>query len=210
MPIHRIYPIVVKYSKWPECITTFSKVLQNTYTRMGIFGLKINHLATLLPHRFKMSSIYRVSISWHATEVQWPRHPSQEPKFVGSDPTRRHTYLWHIFRGQRLLVPLLILGPPSFSDYSLLVHHPVNRDDRHLLAHAMASDFTVTWQYSQREHMWHIEKTKRGQHMRPRNATNGWMVFTTAGAIPHCPAWRWLIEESQKKTIKDKKTLKSL
>jgi hypothetical protein len=30
-----------------------------------------------------------------------------------------------------------------FSDYYLLVRHPVNRDDRHLLAHAMASDFTV-------------------------------------------------------------------
>jgi hypothetical protein len=37
------------------------------------------------------------------------------------------------------------------SDYSFLVHHPVNQDDRHLLAHAMASDFTVAWQYSQRE-----------------------------------------------------------
>jgi hypothetical protein len=26
------------------------------------------------------------------------------------------------------------------------VHHLVNRDDRHLLAHAIASDFSVTWQ----------------------------------------------------------------
>jgi hypothetical protein len=33
-----------------------------------------------------------------------------------------------------------------FSDYSFMVHHPVNRDDRHLLAHAMASDFSVAWQ----------------------------------------------------------------
>jgi hypothetical protein len=40
-----------------------------------------------------------------------------------------------------------------FSDYSFLVHHPVNRDDRHLLAHAMASEFTVTWQFSQREQL---------------------------------------------------------
>jgi hypothetical protein len=37
-----------------------------------------------------------------------------------------------------------------FSDYSFLVHHPVHRD---LLAHAMASDFTVAWQYSQREQL---------------------------------------------------------
>jgi hypothetical protein len=29
------------------------------------------------------------------------------------------------------------------SDYSVLVRRPVNRDDRHLLAHAMASDFSI-------------------------------------------------------------------
>jgi hypothetical protein len=40
-------------------------------------------------------------------------------------------------------VPLLLLGPPFFTDYSFRVHHLVNRDDRHLLAHAMASDFSV-------------------------------------------------------------------
>jgi hypothetical protein len=33
-----------------------------------------------------------------------------------------------------------------FFDYSLRVHHLINRDDRHLLAHAMASDFSVAWQ----------------------------------------------------------------
>jgi hypothetical protein len=40
-----------------------------------------------------------------------------------------------------------------FSGYSFLVHHPVNWDDRQLLAHAMASDFTVAWQFSQREQL---------------------------------------------------------
>jgi hypothetical protein len=30
-----------------------------------------------------------------------------------------------------------------FSDYSFLLHHHVNRDDLHLLARAMASDFSV-------------------------------------------------------------------
>jgi hypothetical protein len=39
-----------------------------------------------------------------------------------------------------------------FSDFSFLVHRPVNQDARHLLAHAMASDFKVAWQYYQREH----------------------------------------------------------
>jgi hypothetical protein len=33
-----------------------------------------------------------------------------------------------------------------FSDYSFRVHHLVNQDDRHLLAHAMASDFSAAWQ----------------------------------------------------------------
>jgi hypothetical protein len=34
-----------------------------------------------------------------------------------------------------------------------VAHHPVNRDDRHLLAHALASDFTVACQFSQREQL---------------------------------------------------------
>jgi hypothetical protein len=44
---------------------------------------------------------------------------------------------------QRPLVPLLFLGPPFFPSYSFWVHHPVNRDARHILAHAMAPDFSV-------------------------------------------------------------------
>jgi hypothetical protein len=51
-----------------------------------------------------------------------------------------------IFFGQQPLVPLLILGPSCFPNYSFWVHRLVNRDDRHLLAHAMASDFSVAWQ----------------------------------------------------------------
>jgi hypothetical protein len=44
--------------------------------------------------------------------------------------------------------------PSIFSNYFfLVVHHPVNWDDRHLLAHAMASDFTVARQVSQREQL---------------------------------------------------------
>jgi hypothetical protein len=44
-------------------------------------------------------------------------------------------------------VPLLLLGPSFFSYYSFLIHHPVDRDDWHLLAHVMASDFSVTWHF---------------------------------------------------------------
>jgi hypothetical protein len=47
--------------------------------------------------------------------------------------------------GQRPLVPLLFRSPPIFSDYSFLVHRPDNWDDRHLLANAMASDFSAAW-----------------------------------------------------------------
>jgi hypothetical protein len=37
--------------------------------------------------------------------------------------------------------------PSIFSDYFFLFHHPVKQDDRQLLAHAVASDLTVTWQF---------------------------------------------------------------
>jgi hypothetical protein len=47
--------------------------------------------------------------------------------------------------GLQPLVPCLLLGPPFFSDYSFWVHHLVNQDGQQLLAHAMASDFSVTW-----------------------------------------------------------------
>jgi hypothetical protein len=44
-------------------------------------------------------------------------------------------------------VPLLLhLGPLFFPDYSFWVHNLVNWDEWHLLAHAMASDFSVTCQ----------------------------------------------------------------
>jgi hypothetical protein len=43
-------------------------------------------------------------------------------------------------------VPPLLLGLPFFPNSSFWVHHPVNGDDRHLLAHAMAFDFSVTRQ----------------------------------------------------------------
>jgi hypothetical protein len=46
---------------------------------------------------------------------------------------------------------LLCLSSSSalhFSNYNFLVHHPVNWDDRLLLACAMASDFSVAWQFS--------------------------------------------------------------
>jgi hypothetical protein len=54
--------------------------------------------------------------------------------------------------GKRPIVPLLLLlllllGPALFSYWSFRVHHPVNRDDRNLLTHAMASDFSATWQF---------------------------------------------------------------
>jgi hypothetical protein len=60
-------------------------------------------------------------------------------------PDQRLAPLKGHFLGQQPLVPLLFLSLLFFY-YSFLVHQPVNRDDRRLLAHAMASDFSVTWQ----------------------------------------------------------------
>jgi hypothetical protein len=37
--------------------------------------------------------------------------------------------------------------PSIFSNYSFGIHQPVNQDDQRLLAHAMASDFSVAWQF---------------------------------------------------------------
>jgi hypothetical protein len=46
--------------------------------------------------------------------------------------------------------------PSIFFSYYFLVHHPVNRDDRHLFAHAMASDFSVAWQFLNKNHSFHL------------------------------------------------------
>jgi hypothetical protein len=54
----------------------------------------------------------------------------------GSNRTIRN-----LFGGRQPLVPLLLQGPPFFLIILLLLTPPFNRDDRHLLAHAMASDF---------------------------------------------------------------------
>jgi hypothetical protein len=57
-------------------------------------------------------------------------HPVHKSFFVGSATPCASPPLW----------------PSIFSDYSFWAYHPVNQDDRHLLAHAMASDFSVAWQ----------------------------------------------------------------
>jgi hypothetical protein len=43
--------------------------------------------------------------------------------------------------------PNLVSSAPRFSHFSLLVHHPVIQNDWHLLAHGIASDFSVTRQF---------------------------------------------------------------
>jgi hypothetical protein len=44
-------------------------------------------------------------------------------------------------------VPLVLIGPPFFPIILFGVHHLVNQDDRHFHAHAMASDYSVAWQF---------------------------------------------------------------
>jgi hypothetical protein len=45
---HKAYQITVAYYKWPQNIPTFSILRPFKIYGIGIFGLKINHLATLL------------------------------------------------------------------------------------------------------------------------------------------------------------------
>jgi hypothetical protein len=51
---HKLYQTAIYYTKWPEIIPNYRKIFQHflfkgppKYTQDGIFGLKINHLATL-------------------------------------------------------------------------------------------------------------------------------------------------------------------
>jgi hypothetical protein len=55
--------------------------------------------------------------------------------------------------------PLCLFSSSALHLFQLLfflVHYPVNWDDRHLLAHALASDFTVSRQFSQREQLFFL------------------------------------------------------
>jgi hypothetical protein len=67
--------------------------------------------------------------------------------------------LLFIWLDPRPIVPLLLLSPPFFRLF-FRVHRPVDRDDWHLLAHAMASDFSVAWQFSQREQLYFLLRFK--------------------------------------------------
>jgi hypothetical protein len=56
----------------------------------------------------------------------------------------------YVFRHSfRVSNPLRLFSSSALHFFRLFfrVHHPVNRDDRHLLANAMASDFSVTWRF---------------------------------------------------------------
>jgi hypothetical protein len=46
-----------------------------------------------------------------------------------------------------------LFRPSLFPIIILFVHHPANRDDRHLFALAMVSGFSAAWQFSQRERL---------------------------------------------------------
>jgi hypothetical protein len=50
-----VYQITAHYFKWLQNVPTFSIPRHLKYTRIGIFGLKINHLATLLASQIRIS-----------------------------------------------------------------------------------------------------------------------------------------------------------
>jgi hypothetical protein len=50
------------------------------------------------------------------------------------------------------------------TDYSFCIPHPVNRDDQHLLAHALASDISVTWQFLSKRTLGFLLRIKLHAH----------------------------------------------
>jgi hypothetical protein len=96
---------------------------------------------------------------WRSTRSKsWRRTRAGRPWCRSTPPSRRSCRQVRVdFFGSA--TPCA--SPPPRPSYSFIVHHPVNRDDRHLLARAMASDFTVTWQYSQIEHFFVTDRTPR-------------------------------------------------
>jgi hypothetical protein len=73
-----------------------------------------------------------------------------QSNFLKPNSLQPHKESANLFFVSDPLVPFLLVGPPFFP-IMFFCPPPVNRDDRQLLAHAMASDFTVAWQFSQRE-----------------------------------------------------------
>jgi hypothetical protein len=100
-------------------------------------GVDVVGVLALVRHDQDLARIARVVASWGqfnaSVEVKLPVLKSMSS-------TERSTFFWG---GQQPLVPLLLLG--HFFPLLFCVHHPANRDDWHLLAHAMVSDFSVAW-----------------------------------------------------------------
>jgi hypothetical protein len=116
---------------------------------------KIYQIATTLPNGHK---IYQMAVVYSKWPQKYQPFPFQGlPMFTqigifGLKTFHLATLLGTTVWGGEGVSGTSYASPPPcpsiFSNYSLIVHHPVNRDDRHLLAHAMASNFTVAWQYS--------------------------------------------------------------
>jgi hypothetical protein len=123
------------------------------FTQIGIFGLKIYHLATL--HRAgKVAKMYSLTARKKKTfkvirKSSLHLHKNESKDFsVFSSSDRRPSFIWGAGPGSA--TPCASPPPPRpsiFPDYSFWVHLPVNWDDWHLLAHAMASDFSVAWKF---------------------------------------------------------------
>jgi hypothetical protein len=80
-----------------------------------------------------------------------------------------------------------------FSNYYILVHHSVNGDDRQLLAHAMASDFTVAWQFSQRVHLFFSLQIKLQAH--------AWANFTFRAETSYFRVKNWPLTSGAEKKV---------
>jgi hypothetical protein len=83
-----------------------------------------------------------ISCCWGGCGATEPRHQDMMSVFCSAIADTYVGFLRHCHKCE----PFKKTTNFFCSDYSFWVHHLVNRDDRHLLAHAMASDFSVAWQ----------------------------------------------------------------
>jgi hypothetical protein len=78
--------MAIKYIKWPQNIQNVHKLYQNfpfqgppRYIKIGIVGMKINHLATLVPNL--SPAFWRRKVIWSNLELQRERETKNRRQF---------------------------------------------------------------------------------------------------------------------------------
>jgi hypothetical protein len=142
------------------CVSGYSTNLSRYYYVYQMMSLSIRLL--FFVSGIRPSPIAKFWISCYTTsDTTKGRGPQQtvRPDSVPVTPSTLTSFLkkWNnsfiylfifFFLGGGSATPSVSPPQPSFSNYSFLVHHLVNRDDRYLLARGKVYDFLVLWQFS--------------------------------------------------------------